>query len=124
MSMFIKRPFDPTKPVQTRDGRKARIICTDAKGTQPIIALIDDGSYEIERRFCASGSFFVGYGQEDCRTDLINIPARIKREYWVNVYSYRISSLFDTKAECDSVCDSDRLSCVKFTIDCEEGEGL
>lgn len=34
------KAFDPTKPVQTRDGRKARIICTDAKGVLPIIALV------------------------------------------------------------------------------------
>ena len=34
--------FDPTKPVQTRDGREARIICTDVerKGDWPIVALI------------------------------------------------------------------------------------
>ena len=31
--------FDPTKPVQCRNGRKARIICTDAKGEYSIFAL-------------------------------------------------------------------------------------
>lgn len=34
--------FDPTKPVRTRDGRPARIICTDRKalGAAPIAALV------------------------------------------------------------------------------------
>lgn len=41
------KPFDleaakQGKPVCTRDGRKARIICFDAKGNNPIVALIYD----------------------------------------------------------------------------------
>ena len=41
------RPFDleaakAGKPVCTRDGRKARIICFDAKCNKPIVALIYD----------------------------------------------------------------------------------
>jgi len=32
--------FNPDLPVETRDGRKARIICKDASGKKPIIALI------------------------------------------------------------------------------------
>ena len=40
------KPFDLEaaklgKPVCTRDGRKARIICFDAKGDKPIIALVE-----------------------------------------------------------------------------------
>ncbi len=32
--------FDPTKPVQTRDGRYARILCTDFKDAWPIVAAV------------------------------------------------------------------------------------
>ena len=32
---------DTSKEIITRDGRKARIICTDAKGDRPIIALVE-----------------------------------------------------------------------------------
>jgi hypothetical protein len=44
MEKCHKIKFDPTKPVQTRDGRKARIICTDRKsiGGYPIVALIHE----------------------------------------------------------------------------------
>jgi len=36
----MSKQFDPSKPVQTRDGLPARIICTDAKCDFPIIGLI------------------------------------------------------------------------------------
>src|SRR6478609_6396521 len=67
--------FDVTKPVQTRDGRKARIVCTNFKnGKYPIIALItleDRGEEEIYR-YTASGNYY----HEDVNNgnDLINIP--------------------------------------------------
>ena len=32
---------NPSMKVVTRDGRKARIICTDAKNNYPIVALIE-----------------------------------------------------------------------------------
>lgn len=40
---------NPSRKVVTRDGRNARIICTDAKGKYPIVALmeISDGSTEF-----------------------------------------------------------------------------
>jgi hypothetical protein len=46
----MKKEFDPTKPVQTRNGKSARIICTDRKGLFPILALVVD-SNKIEKAF-------------------------------------------------------------------------
>ena len=45
------KPFDlqqakDGKPVCTRDGRKARIICFDRVGDFPIVALTDDRDYK------------------------------------------------------------------------------
>ena len=35
--------FDPSRPVQTRDGRKARIVCVDMKRDHyPILALVEN----------------------------------------------------------------------------------
>lgn len=68
------KKFDPTKPVQTRDGRPARIICTDryeSNGQFPIVALVNVGAYEQ-----------VSYHRTDGRTtnyptpDLVNILKR------------------------------------------------
>lgn len=86
--------FDPTKPVQTRDGRKARIVCTDALGPSSIIALIALSSgHEITAYRKADGK----YDGIDCPGDLVNIPVR--RSEFQNVWSkqgsatYRYSSL-------------------------------
>jgi len=72
--------LDATKPVQLRNGRKARIICTDSKvyPAYPVMALVED-----ER-----GSETVNYRKADgtsgltlsCHIDLINIPV-VRKEY-------------------------------------------
>lgn len=79
------KTFDPTKPVQTRDGRKARIICTDRKGTEyPIIALVEDeDGEEGDYAFSATGSYWDS--GEEMVDDLINIPER--EVLYANVYS-------------------------------------
>jgi hypothetical protein len=80
--------FDPTKPVKTRSGRNARIICTDAKSKDnkyPIIALIEVGENkeEISISYTKEGTFFIRNGEKDSY-DLVNIP----QEYWINIYAY------------------------------------
>lgn len=103
--------FDPTKPVQTRDGREARIICTDAKGDYPIIALV--GPDEILRFYDSGGKSY--YYSEN---DLINIPE--KRVVWFNVYNDKFGH--ETKEDADTNCSSDRIACVR--VEYEVGEGL
>ena len=39
----------------TRDGYPARIICTDAKGKRPIVALFDIGEMERVARYTKNG---------------------------------------------------------------------
>lgn len=96
------KTFDPTKPVQTRDGRKARIICTDAKGNYPIIYLTNsDGDNELARHATKDGINF-----HSSKYDLINIPTKVER--WINVYpsthacSRQAAILFDTKRAADA----------------------
>jgi hypothetical protein len=69
----MNEPFDPTKPVQCRNGRKARIICADAKHQNfPIVALVDrDGVGECPVNFTKDGLEFIG---RDSDLDLINTP--------------------------------------------------
>lgn len=83
--------FDPTKPVQTRDGRKARILCVDrlvgddetSQGLhpEPIVALVTshDGSYEYTETFSADGHWL---DDGDASDDLVNVP----ESKWLNVY--------------------------------------
>lgn len=76
--------FDATKPVQTRDGRPARIICTDRTNNRPIVALIHSrqGTDEIAVSRYADGSMNPNY---ESGADLVNIPER-KSEFW-NCYN-------------------------------------
>ena len=80
------KPFDleaakAGKPVCTRDGRKARIICFDAKCNKPIVALIYDCNKETVLQYLENGRFFVD--QID-KYDLMMFPQ--KKEGWVNIF--------------------------------------
>ena len=101
------KPFDleaakAGKPVCTRDGRKARIICFDAKCNLPIIALVTNtGGNESLIRYYSNGSF-TNLNEAGC--DLMMLPE--KKEGWVNVYhgfneySEHVSDIvFNTKEE-------------------------
>ena len=81
------------KPVCTRDGHRARIICSDAKyenSYKPIIALIDNGKNEFVVRYTKNG---------ECSTnddlDLMMLPE--KKEGWVNVYSNCLGGPYESK---------------------------
>ena len=118
------RPFDleaakAGKPVCTRDGRKARIICFDAKCNKPIVALIYDCNKETVFQYLESGRFFVD--QID-KYDLMMLPQ--KKEGWVNVYkSYNVgktipcmASIYPTKEEAkkSSVVGFDYVDTIKI----------
>lgn len=107
------------KPVYTRDGRKARIICFDAKCNKPIVALIYDCNKETVLQYLENGRFFVD--QID-KYDLMMFPQ--KKEGWVNVYkSYNVgkkipcmASIYPTKEEAkkSSVVGFDYVDTVKI----------
>jgi len=87
--------FDPTKPVKTRDGRKARIICTDRNDKDyPIVALVDDSDYEEIKSYSSEGAYL--HTMDESASDLINM---LNTKY-LNVYLHStdkssISVLFD-----------------------------
>lgn len=76
--------FDPTKPVQTRDGRPARIICTDRNHVDgSIVALVKavTGPHkgeEVLMQYYEDGSYIRGNRTWDA--DLINVP-EVRYEY-------------------------------------------
>ena len=81
------KPFDlqkarEGKPVFTRDGRKARIICWDKIGNFPIVALVM-GKNNKESVF-----YYNGNGRDNDAIekdyDLMMLPK--KKEGWVNIY--------------------------------------
>ena len=74
---------NPSQKVVTRDGRAVRIICTDAKGDEPIVALLYNNIREEENVYTYNreGIF---YKDNDSCLDLFFDTN--KREGWINVY--------------------------------------
>ena len=83
------------KPVCTRDGRKARIICFDRRGDKfPIVALLDgcnEEHSEVAETFTNEGLYEIG---KKSSNDLMILPE--KKEGWINVYKERC---YETKEE-------------------------
>jgi hypothetical protein len=89
--MNSEKTFDPTKPVETRDGRAARIICTDKKGGCPILALVETnlkGGREYTQYYNNDGSSAGGVTRED----LVNVPVRTSK--FANVYTSGVGSSY------------------------------
>ena len=80
------------KPVCTRDGRKARIICFDRDWDMHIVALVSDPLWESVHYYLSNGKVDF-YKQND--EDLMMLPE--KKEGWVNVYSHRLGGPYESK---------------------------
>ena len=93
---------NPNRKVVTRDGRSARIICTNAKGNFTIIALVETyNGNETVLRLKENGHF---YNDTENSSDLFFAP--IKKEGWVNMYKTRsgatqIGQIYSSKEEAE-----------------------
>ena len=77
--------LDLTKPVQTRDGRKVRLLCTDGPGELPVVGFIEDNVTTTQ--WPVGGEY---YGGALRNFDLVNTPAAPRTfERWFNVYDTR-----------------------------------
>lgn len=82
------KPFDleaakAGKPVCTRDGRKARIICFDKKAVRPIVVLVEGvNGTEVAISYRLDGRR--GDNCLEASDDLMMLPE--KKEGWINIY--------------------------------------
>ena len=99
------KPFDleaakAGKPVCTRDGRKARIICFDRDWDMHIVALVSDTLGESVHYYLSNGK--VDFDKQNDE-DLMMLPE--KKEGWINIYNadttfyYADGRVFETKDE-------------------------
>jgi hypothetical protein len=122
-----KPAVDWSKPLQTRDGRKARLLgvikCdnSEASGTHVVASMLDDSAESVDIVFTNGRSYSPAKDSDD---DIINAPERIKREVWLNVYQHSEYYGYDSKDEADDCAMQTRVACVRVQIDCEKGEGL
>ena len=85
---------DPSRKVVTRDGKPARVICTDLKHKYPVIAALDYG-YDEERIFFYDECGRLG-GVTDSSCDLFFEEKNTKKKGWINIYksNYREDEYF------------------------------
>ena len=108
---------NPSRKIVTRDGRNVRILCTNAKGDYPIVALIAtlDGSIEFVCKFKKDGHF-LDNDDNNSNLDLFFVPE--KHERWVNLYKeddniYASMDTFKTKKEAETLSCSSCIATVK-----------
>ena len=113
----------PSRKVITRDGRNARIICTDAKNNYPIVALIEAPNGR-ERQPCGykeDGTYIIG---EKLSCDLFFAPE--KHEGWLNIYLsesgfFLRGNPYESKEEADEVAKANyKTFCATVKIEWEE----
>lgn len=107
---------NPSRKIVTKDGRKVRIICTDAKTCYPIIALVEstDSTTEQSLSFTKNGKYFDNRSSMD---DLFFAPE--KHEGWVDIYKnerdyYFWKFIYPKKTDAEAIADSTCIATVKI----------
>ena len=106
-----------SKKLVTRDGRKARVICTDRLMKDfPICGLVDEDGEEYYYSYTINGKRLI---HSDSDTDLFFAPE--KHEGWVNVFKTDIDMFksgriynSETEAKESVVCDEKYVDTVKI----------
>lgn len=110
---------NPDRKIITRDGKSARIICTDRVcKTHTILALLfedEDRDREEVYQYTSKGEYFPNASSPH---DLFFVP--IKKEGWINVYygngrykTYVCNKIFATKEEAQR-CGRDIVATIKI----------
>ena len=112
---------NPNRRIITKDGRNVRIICTDAKGNFPIIALVETyNGNETVLRLKENGRF---YNDTENSSDLFFSP--VKKEGWINLYKINSTispgpRAYDTKEDAESVAGDKSYYLSRIKIEWEE----
>ena len=114
---------NPSRKIVTREGRNARIICTDFKTKHhSVLALVDYGKYECTISCSKEGKHYTG--ERESPNDLFFTPE--KHEGWVNIYRSEIGfylrgNPYKSKEEADEVAKANyKTFCTTVKIEWEE----
>ena len=94
---------NPSRKVMTRDGRKARILCTDMKNKQPVLALVTEGDREDIHFYYQNGVWCNDFPNH--KLDLVFVSA--KKKGWINIFRYKTDlytgDIFETKEKAEKI---------------------
>lgn len=114
-------PIDPAKQYRTRKGHTVRLYAVSVgHGDFPVHGAVETRPGEW------FGTCWAADGTSNCNGDfdLIEQPARFRREGWVNVYRTSVGLVNESKAEADREACTARIACIRVVIEGHEGEGL
>ena len=115
---------NPSRKVVTRDGRNARIVCTDKRDLNfPIIALIETipGGEEVTYSYTKDGKYYTAFS---VILDLFFAPE--KHEGWINVYRHSdgghayAGAVYDSKEDAEKRKTIDENYVTTIKIEWEE----
>lgn len=106
-----------SKKLVTRDGRKARVVCTDRLMEDfPICGLVNENGEEYYYSYTINGKHLI---DSDSDVDLFFAPE--KKEGWVNVFKtdidmFKSGRIYNSKTEAKEsvVCDEKYVDTVKI----------
>jgi hypothetical protein len=106
---------DFTRPVTTRDGRKVRILCTDAKSTHPVVGLVTNSDDdEGTSRWCEDGKWLRATNKSDW--DLVNPPVK----KYINLFKNDVGRMYyDTREEAEKFGNASKNAGYVKTIEVE-----
>ena len=119
MKQFSLEEFkkNPNRKVVTRDGRPARIVCTDLKGDWPILFVALD-EYGNEYPFKCMQDGVSGYEHNELFFD------SVRKEGWMNIFKHgndiQNSCIYGTKEEAElhtKILCNNYVATVKVTWD-------
>ena len=109
------------RKVVTRDGRSARIICTNRMNSEyPVVVLMRNGNNEVLECYTKDGKFIPNW---DYNQDLFFAPE--KKSGWINLYRYNSittlgTQVYDTKEEAESAVGDKSYYITTIKIEWEE----
>ena len=113
---------NPSRKVVTREGHSVRILCTDAKGDYPVVALVKKSENTDDVHiFRENGLYLEGH---EVNVDLFFAPE--KKEGWVSVYrnvrgAIFFSTTYSTKEEAiDALYDDEDKRIDTIKVEWEE----
>ena len=114
---------NPNRKVVTRDGRSARIICTNRLDESfPVIALVNNEDSELCFSYTTFGKSYIDQDR-DYKLDLFFAPE--KKSGWINLY--KMNSIispgpraYDTKEEAESAAGDKSYYLSTIKIEWEE----
>lgn len=113
--------FNPDKPVQTRDGRKAEIVYSELSGIYPLLAIVtQEGGEVFDATYTMSGSYS---GDGKSNLDLINIPET--HVLWQNIGqngdgTRYVQTVHRSRDMADKHMRPDRTECIR--VEFKEGQ--